>query len=911
MKMLYYLLLIVFLSTTCKESKELHPELKLGEFGAFYTKLNSGEEFEKYSRTGPYADIIVDLGADKGVVVFWRGTSYLPYLKTSAGEKTFFSEVIPRKGDGDEVMPDRTNHYSVVKIIENTPEKVVVHWRYLPEFIGGNPHTNVDAARFCEEYFAFTPDGIVTRTIRKGEEKIDDWKDPSNLLTQRLKISSKGIKVVKEIPAKKSYVASAIEGNPVVGRSVVEPAVWFKFDEAKGDITTESKSGIEVVIPGNKTQWRKGVSGTAVQFDGHKNFVTFPAENAPDIKEAITLEGWAAMAAYPWSWTTIVQQMDDVDEIREFEVDENRAIPWNKRFKVRYQKENDTGYFLGINGMGQAGFKIRVNGLWEELISDRTLKKDVLYHFAATYEKSTGKMLLYINGKLDAEKQIAQADIETSFKDIFVAKGKDRAQIAPVRHNTFPAPYTFDGIIDEVKIYTLALGADEIEQSYLNYNNAPETKADMEVREIPTGDDLGRFGAQYTFLDFYESWENLWRTGEHADVVVQFEDNPSKVIFWRGLSYIEMMANELNQFYSNEFNETWSTSGGNGCQEPMSDKGVYAAHARIIENTPARVVIEWRFALHDVNYVLANYVDETGWGDWASWYYYIYPDGITVKTQQLWSSGEELNHEWQESMAIIGPNQHPHDIISRKKTLTFVGLDGSSVNFDWINKPPTSKEVSEKAKGKPIQIINYTGEFDPVTIVQENHGYNVYNGELTDYAVFCTWNHWPVAQQPSDGRYALFPDRTAHSSLTHTFYPAYETISKKESATPYQNKMMMQGMLSMEPSELAVLANSWINPPTMENPKGCSGVYDKAQRAYIIEPDAQKLSFTLACSESTPLYNAAIIVKNWNKNSDASLTANGENQPIKQGVFRDVDGTKTLAIWFKRTAMEKIDLVIQ
>jgi hypothetical protein len=117
-------------------------------------------------------------------------------------------------------------------------------------------------------------------------------------------------------------------------------------------------------------------------------------------------------------------------------------------------------------------------------------------------------------------------------------------------------------------------------------------------------------------------------------------------------------------------------------------------------------------------------------------------------------------------------------------------------------------------------------------------------------------------------------------------------------------------MLGMEPSELAVLANSWINPPTLENPKGCSGVYNKAQRAYIIQPDAQKLSFTLACSESTPLYNAAIIIKNWNKNSDASLTVNGKKQPVKQGSFRDADGTITMAIWFEKTAMEKIDFVI-
>jgi len=262
-------------------------------------------------------------------------------------------------------------------------------------------------------------------------------------------------------------------------------------------------------------------------------------------------------------------------------------------------------------------------------------------------------------------------------------------------------------------------------------------------------------------------------------------------------------------------------------------------------------------------------------------------------------------------MVILGPNQHPHDIISRTKTLSFVGLDGNAVAFDWINKPPTTNEVNERAKNKPIQIINYTGEYDPVTIVQENNGYNVYNGELTDYAVFCTWNHWPVAQQPSDGRYALFPDRTAHSSLTHTYYPVFEAVSKEESETPYQKKMMMQGMLNMKPPELAVLAKSWINPPSFENAKGCSGVYDKAQRAYVIQPDADQVSFTLVCSESNPLYNAAIIVKNWNKSADASLKINGIKHPIKQGVFRDVDGTKTMAIWIEKTAKENIDFIIQ
>ncbi len=50
-----------------------------GFFFAFYTRIDSGEEFEKDARVGRYADIIVQV-APGLEVVFWRGTSYLPFL---------------------------------------------------------------------------------------------------------------------------------------------------------------------------------------------------------------------------------------------------------------------------------------------------------------------------------------------------------------------------------------------------------------------------------------------------------------------------------------------------------------------------------------------------------------------------------------------------------------------------------------------------------------------------------------------------------------------------------------------------------------------------------------------------------------------------------------------------------------
>lgn len=57
-----------------------------GEFYGYYTRVPSGEPSEKFSRTGEDADLIVKFGAPAGQLVFWRGTSYLPYWETAQGK---------------------------------------------------------------------------------------------------------------------------------------------------------------------------------------------------------------------------------------------------------------------------------------------------------------------------------------------------------------------------------------------------------------------------------------------------------------------------------------------------------------------------------------------------------------------------------------------------------------------------------------------------------------------------------------------------------------------------------------------------------------------------------------------------------------------------------------------------------
>ena len=117
------------------------------DFYAYYTRIDSGEPFEQYARVGEHADIIVRLKKQQGQLVFWRGSSYLPCWETPNG-RWYLNEVIPRSGDGEGPMPDRVNTYSRVFLIETSPERIVVHWRYLPQFQGTNPHEGVDAVHF-------------------------------------------------------------------------------------------------------------------------------------------------------------------------------------------------------------------------------------------------------------------------------------------------------------------------------------------------------------------------------------------------------------------------------------------------------------------------------------------------------------------------------------------------------------------------------------------------------------------------------------------------------------------------------------------------------------------------------------------------------------------------------------------
>ena len=714
------------------------------EFGAYYTAVNTGQEWETYSRTGADSDVVVQLANAGGQLVFWRGTSYLPFWKSATGQWDF-EEIIPRSGDGTMPMPDRVNAYSHVELIENTPALVVVHWRYLASFGAGNPHANVSPNHFVDEWFTITPNGRVERVIKNGTDKADAWNDVSNKTTRSLQLSADGVVEISRGAPQQSPPPAKVAGNPAKGPVVAAPALWFKLDEGLGDGTKEDVTRTNVPVAGPKTLWKKGISATALQFDGYHTVVALPAAMAPALAGgSLTLEGWIALGAYPWNWAPIIQQGD-----------------------------ND-GYFLGVDSHGYAGFRVKVDGAWQELsVPNKPPYNDAnhlelfkWHHSVGTYNKADGMMRLFLNGREVANKAIGKGGVQTANAEVRVGKAGILRTPTEGTHDTLPSDFGIDGLLDEVKVYNTALDAGQMAATFANFNpgQAIVEAPDMQHRALPvlTGD--GKFAATYTRLPYYETWDNLWRFGGHADVVVGFDQLPTKFIFWRGVSYIPMIVNESNQWFTHEFNETGFTASAPGDCEPMSDKGCWSSHVRVIENNAARVVVHWRYRLENPDHHWANY-DANGWGDIADWHYYIYPDGVACKIMRCYSSKPKTWHEWNEQIVVLGEGQHPESVVSKTPVMTLIDRAGKATPYDWNPNPP-----KPNYKGQVVQKIHFTGKYHPFAI-QAFDGGDVYGAERPWDSVFPSWNHWPTAQANSSGRNASFPDRAAHSSISHLFWP--------------------------------------------------------------------------------------------------------------------------------------------
>ncbi len=854
-----------------------------GKINGYYTRLS----FDDKGYTGKFADIIVDLPG-KGQFIFSREFSYQPYWQPVNGGQFLVDRLIPRIGDGPLERPDKNNICSNVALVERTVNSVKVHWRYAPDLTklsftdflkaynnAGNP--SAFYAEYTDEYFTINSNGSVLREVKSGCYQLADWEDNKNQFTQKLSLTPKGIEQNSlKKPVLQDIKYQAIKGEKVKTSPNTGYLLKFSLDEALKTHTIETKESVTnsiCPISGVAAYWRKGVSGTCLSFDSYSNAVIFPSAKTPVVSEEISVEAWIAPQEYPFSLAAIVDHMKE-----------------------------ETGYFLGIGAKGEIVFNVAVNS---EIIGLETNQVPLYQwaHVVATYKKLNG-VSIWLNGVKAAFKPASGNIHDAQETDIAIGmtrsfkqypKGAERAIT-----KSFLTNMVFSGLIDEVKIFGRGLNEQEIAAQY----NAlkPENNQPLKSWILPAGPEkLTGFGAHYINLQYSPEWDGLWRVGNYSDIVVTFDDQPWRWVFWRGTRYLPSLVTEYGKsgiWSSDQSPESFNKQ----CFEHMSDMLCRFSNIRLISGTPARVMVHWRNASVNIGYFWPN-LDENGWGIWTDEYWTIYPDGVSVRHQVLHNGTGQKIIEMNQNEILHHPGQTTDDVLLDDAE-TASDPDGSTVTY-YRSKPIDNKKVPD---GKNLQYINLNSPSKQFEIGEIGSRIEV---EIFQNVWWKGWNHYPAQLIPSDGTVVYQYDRPA-SSCPATFRELRHQIDQNT-----VEAMQIYGLTKAKPSGLASLNRSWNFAPEIENEKGCKYLgYQKSEKAYILSRQSNIIQFQVLASKESPLENPAFVIKNWENQGTEKLQikVNGEHftdkNNFKAGIETDVDGKQMLVLWLKLSTEKTTSLKI-
>ncbi|WP_197171995.1 LamG domain-containing protein [Novipirellula aureliae] len=627
------------------------------------------------------------------------------------------------------------------------------------------------------------------------------------------------------------------------------PVMKWDFETIKNGQAIELSTGIADDIEGNFEE-AAGVDGKGLRLDGFTTRVIREAEDTTRLGNEFTIEAWVSLGEYPLNWCPLITT--ESDEVK--------------------------GYRLLIGPYGQVSFETAINEQWISCTSaNETMPLRKWMHIAAVYTAEK-EMTLYVNG--EALCTVAIKGSLTYPKKINCIIGMVAAPRRPsdtIRTwGTMPDFYGLDGIIDEIMVFDKARTAEQIK---IAFSNCTANSPDIPVRRLPTIEQHpDHFGAFYTKLKYYDGWDNLWPVDEDPDVVVCFDNNPCKLVFWRGVRYGPCWVSENENWMTDQSLETWGTGANDieGCFEHMQDRHCRFSHVRIIENNDARAVVHWRYAPVSSHGSTWLPDPKTGWECWVDEYYYIYPDGSAVR-KVSWNKGTTGRAlQLQESLPVTQPGQRNEDLLEKdyvhvadyEYNTTAVSVDLRQQPADWPGNY-TVQQFNFKSQNKPYIC------FEP-----ENR--------MSVRWIDGGYNHFPVNQARCDGRWTKTFDRPSHISSSPCSKPVIHEHGSRLSWNA------LYGMNTMEMSELIGFGRSWAYPAELSTgPEFVSNGYDRSQRCYPLENTsgkAAKAEINLGGSKESPVLNPAFSIKNWHA-AGARILVNGKvHDNYRAGINRKLEG---------------------
>jgi len=354
--------------------------------------------------------------------------------------------------DGNQVL-EKGRWYHLVAVRDGTTQAV---------YINGD----LDASRICSpEPIRYTGD-------------LDDNKVNVG------KYSVKGVSSAFELQGRVDDVRiydvalSAQEIQALYSQAPSGPIAHWKFDEGGGAIAYDSAGDNDGVVYG--AQWTAGIIGGALDFDGLDDYVALP-DNDPV---------W--LPQYNFTLSVWVYFDRDAATSSDFILDLNfgdSSISSNE-LGCKLQRYSERGGRTSFNMTTAANPD-------EDLVGNQILEKGRWYHVVAVRNGTT--QAVYVDGNLDASRTCSPGPVTYSgdFDDNKVNIGKYSVK-------GMPSGLELQGMVDDVRIYDVALSAQEIQALYSQAPSGPiaHWKFDEDGGAIAydsAGDNDGVvYGAQWT-----------------------------------------------------------------------------------------------------------------------------------------------------------------------------------------------------------------------------------------------------------------------------------------------------------------------------------------------------------------------------------------------------------------------------
>lgn len=662
-----------------------------------------------------------------------------------------------------------------------------------------------------------------------------------------------------------------------------KPIKHWDFEKIENGTTQEIINGSADKLEG-QFMLADGIKGNGIRFDGFTTCLLHEADSANNPGEKFTIEVWAALGNYPWNWCPIITT--ESDEV--------------------------TGYRLMLGPLGQISLQGAIDEQWISCTSEQeVMPLRQWMHIVGIY-RANKDMRVYLNGRLIASIPIQGKIQYSNGAESRIGMVSQPGKPSDIHRTwgTVPAYYGIDGILDEIKIFDIALTDEQIKKGY---NSIPIKKADIAPRKLPSiKKHPGRFGAFYTKLKYYPGWDNLWPVEQDPDIVVCFEKSPVKLIFWRGIRYGASWVSENENWMTDQSVEAWEHGEADreGCFEHMQDRHCRFSHVRIIENSDARIVVHWRYAPVSAYDNTWRPDPKTGWECWIDEYYYIYPDATAVR-RVSWKKGT-LGHprQFQESLALLHPEQKISDLL--EKDFAFIAdynhKTGKVSFVENPTRPPYGPFSWDKPLPFTIQQYNFKSEHKPFICFEPGNKMHIRHNSLSSYDKAGGCNHFPVGQARCDGRTTRMADRPSHCSG----FPISDPVIHEEGDRFYWSGLY--GMKNMDIDQLIRFGRSWAYAPELDitGPGAVSNGYDTSRRCYQIQNNTEtphNIQFTIEGDKNSPVINPAVYIKNWNA-EDAGVLLNGkEFKEYEVGINYKLEGIDlVIFLWIQKD--EKIDINI-